>query len=390
MISRIIGVLFFISTLFPFLGSPSYDSQPFAAIFGSLFILSLFLCGYSVTTQWNIVWYIIFAIFGCIFAVLVDGKINALTARAVFGYFAISVYYIAFFNYLKYYRPPIFIIYVTLLIWLIVGLVQLVEPTIVSTIVAYRTTPERGVPSLSPEPTYFAIYLFFLSWFFLILTDYKLNRNTLLFCTICLVAGLFLAKSSMFLLYLIISAMFYLARQFRSKGFFYLLFFFIAIASFIAITHLILPTDTRIYSFISSVYSNGPSFMLVDKSSNERISSVALPFLAMLDNYLLPSGFNNYLWFGGIAAENLWPIFPYVLFDKIMSWSMAMWFELGIFGIGAWISLLLLIRLKGSQAVLEFALLFTLLFSAIPHLFPLPIMIMALIQYKQSFSMECH
>jgi hypothetical protein len=62
---------------------------------------------------------------------------------------------------------------------------------------------------------------------------------------------------------------------------------------------------------------------------------------------------------------------------------MAMWFELGFFGIMAWFYLLKANLMEASNRnTLETFFLFLLLLSAIPALFPLPILLMVLIKRK--------
>lgn len=380
---KFLGNAFVISALFPFFGIPSIDSQPFPFFFGLVFIVALLISGRSFLIPKNIIFNILFLFLGCITAILVDGRVSYLTARAVLGYAAIPIYYLGFANYLRVFGFPKKLINLTLIIWICVGLIQIFEPNFVSSFVALRTTPERGVTSLAPEPTYFAIYLFFLCWLVLINSNYRLNLNTLIPCLLGLMGMLLLARSSMCVLYLATAILFIFLRLITEGK--YKLVFSITLVSIILISVVLvfLPADSRMFQFFSSFATDGAGVFLRDKSSNERISSIILPLIALWNHHLLPVGFTSYSWEAGIVAESLWPIFPHELFEKIMSWNMAMWYELGFFGIAGWLSLLLLARLRDSREALEFCLLFTLLFSAIPHLFPLPVMLMALIRHRR-------
>lgn len=382
-IIKFFGNVFIISALIPFLGNPQFDSQPYPAIAAFFFLYLCILNQKKIYIRGNSVWYAILVLFGCIACIALDAEITLLTARAIFGYIAIFLYYCAFDNYLQRYGFPARLFFIFIVIWLLVGVTQIFYPDLTTALIALRTTSERGVTSLAPEPTHFAIFLFFNCWLILMSNDYKINANNILLCFISLCGCLLLAKSSMiiiFFMFSILVLMFYLFIKDKLS----LLFIFLTMILVIVLLSLLPLEGDRLSSFIMSIREGGGlRFFLEDASANQRVSAIIIPAIGLFNNYFLPGGFNRYIIDGAEVAEKLWPIFPYDISDKIMSWNLAMWYELGIFGLLAWLNLFNLNKLN-LRGVLEIILLILLLFSAVPHLFPMPIMAVALIRFNNA------
>jgi hypothetical protein len=286
--------------------------------------------------------------------------------------------------YLSLFNFPSRLIVFSISIWIFIGVAQIFYPNLTTGFVALRTTPERGVTSLSPEPTYFAIFLYFSCWLILVYDDYQINFKNLVITLFCLSGCIFLAKSSMVLFFILISIivlMFYFSIKNTIISLYIFLIFLIVI---FCVSFLQFEND-RLSIFITSLREIGLTFFLEDASANQRLSSIIIPAISLLSNNLIPSGFNQYAIEGSKIAEELWPLFPYPIGDKIMSWNLAMWYELGIFGLFAWFSLFNLTKWN-LRETLEIFLLALLLFSAVPHLFPLPAMLLALIRYKNSLT----
>lgn len=378
----VFGFLFIIASLNPFFGFPQFDSQPFSTLFAFSFLFLLLIAGKFFRPQKELIYSLCFVVAGCFIAILPGNNLNLMSLRAIAGYCSIFLYYLAYEHYLRHFGFPLKIFQFFVLTWILIGLLQLIEPSIVSNFVAQRTSLGRGVTSLSPEPTHFGIFLFFSSWLILIFKNYKADKVNLLIFLSALLSILFLAKSSMTLLFVLIAIFFYSAYLFIRKRFIQLflmnyIFILLCILLFVYIS-----PDNRILDMILKILNNGFYFFLSDESAYSRLSDIIFPFIGLLENHLLPGGFTSFgKQFYMFHDLIFWP--TYQDGKKIMSWTMSMWYELGFFGVIAWFYLLKLSLIKAStRTILEIFFLFLLLFTAIPALFPLPIMVMVLLKSR--------
>jgi len=378
----IFGQFFIVSSLIPFFGFSQFDSQPFPVFFAILFLSQIFLVDKFFLPQKEVIYSFLFIFFGCLFATIIDKTINLMTIRAFAGYLSIFIYYLAYDHYLRYFDFPLKFFQCLILIWILVGLLQLFDPSIVSYFVAYRTNEGRGVPSLSPEPTHFGIFLFFSSWIILVYKNYLLDRNNLIIYILALSSILFLAQSSMALLFIFIATFFYCIYLLICKRFMHILLILYFLSLTLILSIVFLNPDNRILNFIYTISTNGYLFFLNDESAQSRLFDIIFPLVGLFKNYFSPGGFTSY-------GKQFYTFFDLVFIPtfqngkKIMSWTMAMWFELGFFGIMAWFYLLKANLMEASNRnILEIFFLFLLLLSAIPALFPLPILLMVLIKTK--------
>ncbi len=378
----VFGFLFIIASLNPFFGFPQFDSQPFSTIFAFSFLFLLLLAGKLFRPQKELIYSLYFIVAGCFVSILFDNHLNLMSIRAIAGYCSIFLYYLAFEHYLQNFGFPLRIFQFFVLAWILIGILQLIEPSIVSIFVAQRTSIGRGVSSLSPEPTHFGIFLFFSSWLILIFKKYKADKTNLFILLSALLSILFLAKSSMTLLFIAIALFFYCAYLFIRKSYiqlFLINYVFILLGMFSIV---FISPDNRILDNILRIFSEGFYFFLSDESAYSRLSDIIFPFIGLVENYLLPGGFTSFgKQFYMFHDLIFWP--TYQDGKKIMSWTMSMWYELGFFGVIAWFYLLKLSLIKAStRSILEIFFLFLLLFAAIPALFPLPIMVMVLLKSR--------
>lgn len=375
------GSVFIVSALLPFVGNPNNDSQPYPLMSAVLFMLScLIKCGKIKITR-QLIWYGIWTGLGAIFAVSIDGEITHLSARAIFGYIAIFVYYIAFENYLIRYGFPTKLVFIVVFVWLLVAIAQIYDPDVMINFVAHRTTSGRGLTSLAPEPTYFAVFLFFVAWLVMISSDYHMSLKYVLFYLLCVFGCIILAKSSMMIVYACVSLLVYGLYLFLNDRKKILPACAILLLSVIFLILIPLEDSSRLSSFLVAIGEGNLRIFIEDASSNQRLSSIVIPAISLFNNLLLPGGFNQYVADGTQVATELGSFFPYEITDKIMSWNLAMFYELGAFGLLAWISFFRVNQVP-LKTTLEVLLLGLLLFSAIPHLFPLPVMILVSIRYK--------
>ena len=135
------------------------------------------------------------------------------TFRSLYNYLGVVVFYLGFFNYLiKYGFPCIF--FAVNIIWLLFAVLEVYFPNIASIFSSSRTGDGRGVTSLAPEPTFFGMYLFFSSWLMLVGSNYKPGKYLMYLIFFNLIFIVLVAKSSMMIIYLMVSAIIFFAYTF--------------------------------------------------------------------------------------------------------------------------------------------------------------------------------
>lgn len=372
-----LGRLFVLFCTIPWVnfGLNSMDSQPWPVVFGLLYLLTLSInFGYKK---------FVFLLFGLVSFSLAVGllrpetQIDFLLFRGVTNYFSFFILLFAFMGFLKKNGLPLNILVVINVVWLIAGILQVISPGMLTAFVVERTTIDRGVTSLAPEPTFFAIYLFFNTWIILISSSYRPTRKLVVLVLINIFAILVLAMSSMGAVYLLVSivltALFLCFRKKINKN--VVEYGVLTVGLLIVVSVLILYffEDSRLVKLIS-IASSTPWINLfeLDASINLRLSHVVLPFHGFFYNYGIPGGFHGF----GALSQNLAAsydgYFWYGLGDnKIMSWIGSFLYELGWGGL-IFIIILFASLLDGTRRrTFELILLFILLLSAVPVAFPL-------------------
>ena len=385
------SIFIFLSTM-PWVGLPFLDSQPWPVLAALLF---LFINTISLPRNSKLprmavvlVWLVIF---GLIVGSLMGVQNNFILYRGIINYISIALFIIAFYQYFKLYGFPLKILVFSNIIWVVIALIQLFMPEIVSSFVASRTTVGRGVTSLAPEPTFFAIYLFFSSWLILLGTKYKPEKK-LRFLLICnLLSILLLAKSSMVVLYLaiVVSILILKKMSFSVKSLkFVFTIILIFVLVYMGITNFM--PNTRIANLLKLMATIDPVALIrIDASINERFASVIVPIQGFIQNLGIPGGLHS---FDRVAADIVASYGEYFKYSnlqlRIMSWNGALFYELGFFGIIIWILLFNELLNGTKQRRYELVVLFIILFSAIPLAFPLIPMLFTVLYHSKSYSFE--
>ena len=174
----------------------------------------------------------------------------------------------------------------TIMIWIIVGLIQTFYMKDFLTFLVRNPRmigESRGVVSLAAEPTFYGIILLFLM-LFLFHEEYK---NKKFFVFICILGIVFLAKSSMVFLFLVIMIFFYFLTHLSLKSIFYIIFF-ISIFPYLIFEFM---SDSRI-SYLMFEFLNEPGLLLEkDFSITDRLFHIFFSFKGFVDNSMLPNGF---------------------------------------------------------------------------------------------------
>jgi hypothetical protein len=387
-IQRILGAIFVFFSTFPWVsfGTNSMDTQPWFIILGLLFVVSVakFPVRRSV--------YFIFFILGALVLTLMFSEIHVdfILARAIVSYTAFVFVFFGFYVYVMRYGFPWKIFIFSNITWLVVAILQvLYGKTIFEFLVLVRTTETRGVTSLAVEPAYFGMFLFFVSWMYLIAGNYKLPFKIWLLVFLNIVFIVFFSQSFMIVLFLVVAVCFLLVGSFSLR---YFTGIFLTFVIFFSLAYYLinLMPGTRLFTLCNKAFSVGVlELMYSDASINQRLADVVFPIQGFFENYGLPGGFHSYslmhshlvdvyngfFWFGGKS-------------DKIMSFLGAFIYELGFFAVLFFVGLFSMLWDGTRKRFAELGLFIVLLNSAIPVAFPLVAMIFSLLLFFKSRSVR--
>jgi hypothetical protein len=377
-------------------GTNSMDTQPFFIIMAILSLV-IYILNENIFSK-SIQLFFLLAI-SLLALTISSNEFNFIFVRGLASYTAFFLTIIVSVTYFKKYGIPIKLIVLSNVIYLIAALVQTLVPDQKNEILDFLVlsnsfgTPQRGVIGLTPEPTIFATLLFFLSWILLVISDYKTNFKIkfLIFSNIFTI--LFLVKSSMVFVFLIVTALFFLIANLRNKKFIFIaIFLFLLFFLYLYIMPYINPQSrfVRLSDVMFGIEGGLITKIIVminfDASINDRVLNVFFPYMGLIMNTGLPGGLdsfyeasvelvkftNGYFW-AGLGS------------DKILSFIGAFIYELGIIGIFCILYFYDFTKDKLNPIrKYELMLLFILLNSSIPVAFPyIPIML-ALMYYKKT------
>ena len=376
-IKKILYILFFVFVFFPFL-SPirtNTDMQPYSVVLA--FLLFPFFKFSLSKNQFLILLISIFS-----FIVFIYSGPSFATFRSLYNYISIFViYYIS--N--KILKERIFkvdsIIKYSFYVWIVIGLLQstIKRDLFVFLLSDARTTENRGVTSLAPEPTFFAIILIF---FFLFI--FYLNfHNQKKFYFMIIFSVLFLAKSSMGTLYLFVLFIYYLFTKLSIRFFFLSILVIFSLSFSMSYFY-----DSRLYGLALVFIENPSNLLLLDASINDRFFQIYFSLKGFFHFFLLPHGFSSW---GNYLVVEIPKYADYVLLDysssdsRIMSGLGSLLFELGFIGLLLPFVIvkfnLLLFKNNTFGLFFVLILIFLLLVSAIPIGFSYFGFYLALIEY---------
>jgi len=372
---------------FPYLTIVSFgtDIQPwnFLSIF---FIVTIFVL-YSKRFDNNIKYSFIVFILSIILVFLSMSDLKSYI-RSFIGYFSIVFSpFVYFYIISKNYNRFLYFLKLSTYIWFIVAVVQKFLFSSFGSILLNRISSDaiRGVTSLSPEPTFYGIVgIFYILVFYSIGYD-KFKK----YIFIWLFQILFLAQSSMAIVFLIIFYVYKIIFSFRLT---YLLslsiFFVLGLIIFLSID-INSYVHIRAVSLLIDFLDKGFMIFQLDQSLNDRLSAVFFSLKGFIDNYGLPHGMSSYSiylmeelpkqdFFYGVSMDN-----------RIMSYYGTILFELGIFGLTIPIvySIIIYKAYKKSLKIVIHYLFFlhTILFAAIQLPFPFVGIYMGILLYKAKY-----
>jgi hypothetical protein len=382
--------MFLLACLFPWVsfGTNSMDTQPWPLVASIIYLLYV-LIHYQISL----------AIFLTIPVAIVVIFSSIFVSMFYYGTFAmdfsflrggasyltfIFVFVVYYFVYKRYgFQKNLF--YGANIVWLIVGLLQIsIGPYIFDSIVTVRTSDTRGVTGLSPEPTFYGFFLFFLNFIYLIQFNYKLEGLVKKLFVINLLFIFLVAQSSSVILALFVGILFVLI--YRSNLLVLLWMFFSMFLLVFALNYFF--PNSRLMSILSLLSEGGPLYLLsIDESVFARIMSIVYPYYWGIQSYLIPGGFHS---IGTLPPVELVIddyYFSYDVQGKVMSYFGSIFYELGFFSILVFLLFLKSVYDRSFRSILEFVFLFFCLQFALTIAFTLIPILLVTFYFRKRFNL---
>tara|TARA_Y100001960_G_scaffold275306_1_gene304803 strand:- start:3550 stop:4773 length:1224 start_codon:yes stop_codon:yes gene_type:complete len=294
---KILSSVYILSLFFPytFLGiGSSGDLQPYNILIG-FFLSSVYILAKitkkTTLDKWVIVPIIIILINTIVLILFSELDVNLI--RGIGAYANFSVLLISSFIALKYSDKVVLkIVIISAILWNAIGIVQLFFDREFLTFLVNRTviTDDRGVISLSPEPSYYALMCCVTSAIIFVYGQKKL-------ALILLSPVVFLAKSSVISLFLVFSMLLYLlilGNKFTRVLLFVLLtlislFFMNGESISIFLSGIDLSSLGRL-GLILENFDKIFYFFIDDQSINTRLTHIYYSIYGFVENYGIPRG----------------------------------------------------------------------------------------------------
>lgn len=316
----------------------------------------------------------IFAAIGFFYSLIVSSGNVFLIARSFYNFtsFFIVLYLSIIFS-MRFQGALAKIIVSTNIIWILGALLEVAAPSLVSALGNSRTSPGRGLTSFAPEPTFFALTM--LLYILSIDANSEIKSQKKIYLTLIfadLFAIIFLAKSSMVIMFLLISFLLFIFSDFVALRFRAILRYTMSILVGFVFLHAFGVFDYlgryRVGDLVDKVVSVGVfEIVKIDASINERIQHIVFSLNGAFNNLFLPNGLDNFSKMWSSMSPFLREIFWYGKpDDKIMSWIGDWVYSLGLFGM---FSLVMIARLMvgiDKSGFFRLCVLCLLLVSAIP------------------------
>ena len=396
--SSIVGItakFFFIAALFPFVsfGTNTMDSQPHY-IFLAIFSFVLFAASGAVFKKTLDLIILLTVIL--LTLLLMEDNFGFIFIRAIASYSGFFVTLAVSIIYFEKFGLPIKTIVIANIIYIFAGILQMVfgcstlDLLVISN--TYCADFRSGVTSLTPEHTFYGIVLYFLSWILLVIYDYKPPLKITLLILINIFTIFVLAKSSMVIIYLIVSVMFYILRSYKKKAILKILLISVFISFLTLYLFVMLMPEHRFSGLVNigtildgSLLNRIFAIIAWDASINDRMLNVVFPYYGVILNYGMPGGLDSYYKTSLILVEYFDGFFWAGLgSNKILSFTGTFIYELGFIGILAILYMYRFLKDKNNpNRFFELILLFVILNSAIAVAFALAPILMAIMYYKK-------
>jgi hypothetical protein len=366
----LLSAITIISSFFPYVAIYSFgtDIQPIFIMFILVYSIILFYCRIPLK---NLFIFLLLPFFLSCFLMFLNTNLFA-SLRSVLGYAAICFVPIVFLFLLqKHCSLFVFILKFSTIVYLVVGLIQLNFNRHSFSFLLNRlsTQDNRGVTSLTPEPTVYGLICLFFILFFISLNI----KNKRRYIIILLLQIIIIAQSSMVILFLFIFLFYHFICNLSLK------YFSFGVVGLILALYLLNNIGLasgyfRVLSILKVLFDNPTQILALDASINDRASAIYFSIKGFVDNYFLPSGLNSYGIYLNIELPKQSIFLESSTRNRIMSYYGGILYELGIFGllIPITYSLIIIKSYASNVRSMFLYLLFvnTILFSAIPMSFP--------------------
>ncbi len=334
--SKLIKLCVFLALLFNFFpwtsfSLNSYDMQPWVIFLDAVVIFLL------IRTKVHAYIFFSYLIFGFVLVVaILDGSdyVYRAVASYMILFLGLHFFYLICKSYLYVFLCAVFF---SNIIWVLMGLYQFFFGVdSFSFLVNLRSSADRGVTSLAPEPTHFGLQLIFFSWIILILSQVRMVglRCAIFFVIIDFLSVVFLAKSSMAVMYILIFLpFFYMARGGSLKSIF-LLFGFLLFFCFFGLVYFNSYPESRLALTFSGLFSDPLLVLKEDASINSRVSHLFLSMYGAFSDLFYPHGFSAFNDHSYVLNREFDGFFWYNYQSNIiMSGLGSLLYEVGILGL---------------------------------------------------------
>ena len=274
-------ILFTFFSLCPFL-FPLMDSdvQPYA------FLLSLplvFVSLFNLAKNRVITIVLLSAVIAILLFIIEPGQF---AFRLLYGY--VSFFFVLVASYYSASKYGVYleaIIKAIIIIWFFVGLFQLFggNKRLLAFLVSNaRTSSDRGVFGLASEPSFFGVQCFY---FLFLVSLFK--RHKLLFMGLCAIMSVFMAQSTLGVIFLVVYLLLY---AFDTKKVKYIIPCILAISA-IAVYIVLNDSGGRLTYLVGEFFSNNMTSFEEDQSTSVRLNSIFYSWNSVFENYFLPQGF---------------------------------------------------------------------------------------------------
>ena len=387
---------FFIAALFPFVsfGTNTMDSQPHYII---LAFFSFVFFTFNGLVFRKAIDLIIFLMIFLLTLLIFDNNFDFYFFRAIASYSGFILTLVVSIIYFERFGIPLKTIVIANLIYILAALVQINFGGSYTNFLIYSNhifelSTAGGAWSLTPEHTFFGIVLFFFSWILLLIYDYKPPILISFLVLINILSIFILAKSSMVIVFLVVSAFVFFISNLKQKMnpikiLIIPIVLFITLYAFLEIF-----PGTRFASLLMigeagiGLFDRLLAIVYTDHSINDRVLNVVFPYYGIVINNGIPGGLHSFYDSSVILVEHFDGYFWAGLGShKILSFIGAFIYELGLIGVIFILYMYWFLKDNSNpDRFFELILLFTVLNSGIAVGFSLVPILIAIMYYKKS------
>lgn len=369
-----VAAVFTVVALFPWVSFSlnEMDMQPWGLIVGLIYII-LFTGKLRVSP--NYVLSFIIMLCGLSGAIYLSYNFGFLTFRAIYNFFGFFMFYSIFLHIFIKYRTTNLLKFINY-IWIVGGILELMNPDIMEIFGKVRTSIDRGSTSFAPEPSFFAANLIFLPILIVVLSNYNWRDNKYLLI-LNLITLLFVCRSAIGLSYIMVLFCvwlgYHLIRFKPSKIGVRILFLSMISFGFILSLVSVSSEGTRITSLLLRLMTDGPMLLFkLDASMNERLAHIVFPIYGSIKDFFVPHGVDTFSETRVMLEPHFNGFFWYSMnTDKIMSWYGDWLYTLGAFGVISLACILWPAFSQSRENAWTFLGISIILLSAIPISYPL-------------------